>query len=227
MYGSYSKSTSQKLTLGIMHLLIIAISYWLLFLHGIDLIGKVFSFPMETGEVHRRWIIIICGILYFIRVNINEFIFLKRAMMWSEALTIALWLFIVYCTFSFTGGLNSNGIGRTDYAGLTIYLIGSVLNSVSEFTRFKWKKKHENHGHLYTGGLFRLSRHINYFGDTVLFFGFAMLTRSVWSFIIPASLVVLFIFVNIPIMENYLRTTYGGEFDEYAHRTDKFIPFIY
>lgn len=227
MYETHSKSTPQKLTLCGLHLVILFIAYWLMFLKGIDTLGEWFGFPINAGDITRRYIIILCGIIYFIRFNINDFVFLKREMIWSQALTIALWIFIAYCTFSFTGGVINDSIGRTEYAGIALYLLGSFLNSVSEWTRYNWKKKPEHHGHLYTGGLFNLSRHINYFGDAVLFLGFAMITRSGWSYIIPASLVVLFIYVNIPLLESHLRSSYGHEFEDYSFRTDKFIPFIY
>lgn len=227
MYGEYSPSLKQKLTLSALHLLIIFYVIWLLFFYGVSSISELFGFPVKEGDLFRRELIIYLALIYYVRVLFADFTFLKRKLRWSEALTFALWLFIVYSTFSFTGGTNDEPVGNTEYAGIALYLFGSVINTVSECSRCMWKRKEENKGKLYTGGLFKLSRHINYFGDMVLFMGFAMITRSVWSYIIPAAMFVLFIFVNIPMLDDYLHERYGDEYRDYTFRTKKFIPFVY
>jgi len=227
MYGIKYNSRKQKIISLLLHYVIILISYWLMFAGGIEIISKTFSFPIQQGDVTRRWIILICEGFFFVRFAVNELIFMDRYVPWSESLTLVLWLFIAYTTFSFTGGTNPSTFGNTEVAGIIIYFIGSFLNGHSEYLRYKWKKLPENKNHLYTGGLFKLSRHINYFGETVIFIGFAMITRSIWSYVLPASLFVLFVYVNIPMLENYLKRTYGNEFDEYSQHSYKYIPFVY
>jgi hypothetical protein len=66
-------------------------------------------------------------------------------------------------------------------------VLGSALNTGAERQRYRWKRRPENAGHLYTGGLFAYARHINYFGDQVLFTGWALITGRLWLFLIPAS----------------------------------------
>ncbi len=227
MYGEYSSSLEQKSTLAGLHFVILLLVFWLLFLGGIDTIAALFGFPLVSGNGGRRILIMSGGLVYFLRVIYTEFVFLKREMKWSEALTIALWLFIVYMTFSFTGGSNNTMPGFAVYIGIALYVIGSFLNSGSEYLRYRWKLNPENKGKLYTGGLFHFSRHINYFGDVVLFTGFAMFTGSVYSYIIPAAMVVLFVVVNIPMLDSYLREKYGEQYLEYSSHTKKFIPYIY
>lgn len=36
-----------------------------------------------------------------------------------------------------------------------------------------------------------------------------------------------FVFVNIPVLDSHLGERYGPEFEEYASRTSKLIPFVY
>ena len=79
-------------------------------------------------------------------------------------------------------------IGVLDYVAVGLVLIGSYLNSWSELQRKWWKAKHDNKGRCYTGGLFRWSMHVNYFGDVVLFSGWTMLTATWWTFHVPVSL---------------------------------------
>jgi protein-S-isoprenylcysteine O-methyltransferase Ste14 len=227
MYGEYSSSLEQKVTLAALHFIILIIALWLLFLNGIDSVAGIFGFPVVSGDETRRILIIFGGLIYFIRLLFTEFVFINREVKWSEALTMTLWLFIIYMTFSFTGGSNPAKPGTPLYIGIALYLTGSFINTVSEYLRYRWKKNLVNKDRLYTGGLFRYSRHINYFGDVILFTGFAMFTGSVYPFIIPAAMLVLFIVVNIPLLEGYLREKYDGEFEDYAKRTKKFIPFVY
>ncbi|MGE5796192.1 MAG: DUF1295 domain-containing protein [Ignavibacteria bacterium] len=227
MYGQYSSSLEQKVTLAALHFIILLLVLWLLFFNGIDSVAALFGFPVALGNETRRIYIMFGGLVYFIRLLFTEFVFINREVKWSEALTIALWLFIVYMTFSFTGGTNSNNHSAPFYTGAALYIIGSFINTISEYRRYKWKKNIGNKGKLYTGGLFRYSRHINYFGDVVLFTGFAILTGSVYPFIVPAAMIALYVVVNIPLLESYLHERYSNEFDEYAKSTKKFIPFIY
>jgi hypothetical protein len=161
MYGEYSSSLEQKVTLASLHLIILIMVFWLLFLNGIGTFASTFGFPISVGDGTRRVLIMSGGIIYFIRLLFTEFVFINREFRWSEALTIALWLFIIYLTFAFTGGTNSNQPGAPVYLGVVFYLLGSFINTGAEYMRCRWKKDPENKGKLYTGGFFKLSRHIN------------------------------------------------------------------
>jgi protein-S-isoprenylcysteine O-methyltransferase Ste14 len=129
--------------------------------------------------------------------------------------------------FTYWGGTNSSPIGMIELIGVILYLFGSYINTQSEFKRYIWKMRTENSGHLYTKGLFKHSMHINYFGDVVLFTGFAMVTHHVWSLVIPFVMMANFIFCIIPLLDTYLEKKYGAEFIEYARKTKKFIPMVY
>ena len=66
-----------------------------------------------------------------------------------------------------------------------------------------------------TRGLFGYARHINYFGDVVLFTGWALMTGR------PALL------VNVPAQDRYLAERYGDEYREHARHTALLIPYLY
>ena len=97
----------------------------------------------------------------------------------------------------------------------------------AEYRRHVWKLKEENKGRLYTDGLFRYSVHINYFGDVVLFTGFAMITHSLSMLVIPLIMTVNFVFNIIPLLDKYLEKKYGDAFREYLQKTKKLVPWIY
>ena len=112
-------------------------------------------------------------------------------------------------------------------AALLLYIGGSYLGTASEHARHVWKARPENAGRLYTEGLFRHSRHVNYFGDLLVFGGFGLLTRQAWTAAVPLAMAVNFALVIIPAHDAYLAERYGQEFDAYARRTKKLIPFLY
>jgi protein-S-isoprenylcysteine O-methyltransferase Ste14 len=77
------------------------------------------------------------------------------------------------------------------------------------------------------GGFFRSTRHSNYFGDVILFSGVSFISGNLWTAIIRLPMLVLFVSIDIPMLDAHLRAHYGAEFDVYARKTKKLIPFIY
>ena len=69
--------------------------------------------------------------------------------------------------------------------------------------------------------------HINYFGDSVMILGWALLTAVWWTLALPVLITATFIFVHIPGLDAYLADRYGKPFEEYAAKTKKLIPFVY
>ncbi|MGH9561002.1 MAG: DUF1295 domain-containing protein, partial [Terracidiphilus sp.] len=174
-----------------------------------------------------RALLFSCAVVYFLRVCFSCFYLMRRTMHWGEAAGIGFFVFLVHIFFALLGGTNPHGVGVIAGFGALLYLVGSYLNTGSEYMRRVWKQDPAHQGHLYTGGLFRYSRHINYFGDEVLFTGYAMVTMSPWAFAVPAFMAISFLFTNIPTLDHYLARKYGDEFDGYATRTKKLIPFVY
>lgn len=56
--------------------------------------------------------------------------------------------------------------------------------------------------------------------------GFALLTRNPWAALVPFFLILLFVFLNIPQHDRYLRDKYGSAFIEYEKKTKRLIPFV-
>jgi steroid 5-alpha reductase family enzyme len=148
-------------------------------------------------------------------------------MYWLEAFAIVNimpWI-ILYITW--IGGRNYHPVGLLELFGLFLFLLGSYLNTTAEYFRYVWKQKDENKGHLYTHGLFKHVRHINYLGDAILFTGLALVSHKAILLIIPISMALMFTLILIPLKENYLKRKYGNDFNEYASRTKRFIPMVY
>ena len=180
-----------------------------------------------AGDFVRRILIASCLIIYFARLQVTVWVFQKRMWTWLETITITVLMSFVMYAFATVGGNNKQAVGVVETIGILIYILGSYINTHSEYHRHVWKLKAENSGRLYTEGLFSLSMHINYFGDIVLFTGFAMVTHSLSILVIPLIMAVNFVFNIIPSLDRYLEKKYKDEFRDYSRKTKKFIPLIY
>ncbi len=225
LYPRKEKSYPQKITLIILELVILGISYWILFANGYN---KIFSSSdIVTGNPTRHLILFIFNIVVFIRILVTAFYLIKRRMPWEETFSILFAFTLYYIGFALFGYKSTLGIGFVDILAIGIFLLGSFLNTGSEIARDKWKKDPHNSGQLYTSGLFKYSMHINYFGDLLWVSAYSILTRNWYSITIPVFLFCFFTFYNIPKLDAYLSSKYGKQFEEYRKKTRKFIPFIY
>ncbi len=180
-----------------------------------------------SGDLFRRILIASCLIIYFVRLQVTVWVFQKRKWTWLETITISILMSFVFYAFAKVGGNNKQVVGVVEVIGILLYLSGSYINTHSEYSRHVWKLKEKNRGRLYTRGLFSFSMHINYFGDIVLFTGFAMVTHSLSMLVIPLIMAVNFVFIIIPSLDRYLEKKYKDDFREYSRKTKKFIPLIY
>jgi len=180
-----------------------------------------------TGNFFRQIILIFCLLLYVARLAVTIFVFLKRKMVWREMILVTILMSFALFSFAKVGGNSQQSLGLIDLVGIMLYFVGSWLNTFSEYTRYIWKRKESNNEKLYTGGLFKYSMHINYFGDVVLFTGFALLTQSFSLLVIPLVMALNFVFFIIPRLDKYLANKYGEDFNKYAGKTKKLIPLLY
>ncbi len=192
--------------------------------------SNLFSFlkPYSiNGNFDRQIILTFFGWFYVFRLFITVFVFLKRKWAWSEMLFVTGLMSLALFSLVKAGGSSFQSIGILDYFSIIIYLLGSWLNTWSEYTRHLWKKDKSNSGRPYTVGLFKYSMHINYLGDVMLFTGFALMTWKFSLLVIPLAMALSFIFFIIPRLDKYLTYKYGNEFIEYGSKTKKLIPWIY
>lgn len=227
IYRDKSSSLRTKATLACAHLLIVAVSVWLLLGGGIAVLDELFGRPHHLASTLRRGVLAAAAALYFLRTSVTIFVFLKRRMPWSEVGTIAPWIAVIDVLFAYFGGRNEASFGLTGFVGIFLIFAGSAINTGSELQRHLWKRNIKNAGHLYTGGLFRYARHINYFGDEVLFTGWVLITGRAGLLLVPVIMAFGFIFINIPALDRYLAERYSDEYRTYAQTVKRFIPYVY
>jgi protein-S-isoprenylcysteine O-methyltransferase Ste14 len=217
--GEKSPSIGPKVAITAWYLLCVAVAVWLTFLAPIEL--------GQPGSPGRQAALLACVVIYVARAAYTLFVFVKRTIPWWEAAWGGSILGGVLFFFLLRGLRAPQPIGPADLLGVLLYIAGSYLGTASEHSRHVWKARPENRGHLYRQGLFSYSRHINYFGDLLVFGGLAVLTRQLWTGIVPLAMGLNFALVIIPAHDAYLAARYGSEFDHYARRTSKLVPLLY
>jgi protein-S-isoprenylcysteine O-methyltransferase Ste14 len=225
-YSYHGRSIPQKALLVSVQTLLLAVTGWLLLGGGLAALARWTGWHVTTGDPARRILLFCFAAIVWARILFTQLYLLKRGIGWEEALSIPLAFMLYYFGFSLLGGTQTRTLDWLDGVAMALFLGGSFVNTYAEILRDRWKKRPENQGHLYTGGLFRYSRHINYFGDLVWVSGYALLTRNPWSIPIPVLLFLFFRFFNAPQLDQHLREKYTDEFPEYEKTTKMIIPFI-
>lgn len=189
-----------------------------------DLMG---FFPGHAIVPARQILVSVALSLLLVRMALTSLVLLPRRIDPPEAIVVGVWIGIIQFTIGLSALGNGSPPGAGAAAGAVLFVLGSFINSWSEYQRKRFKAKPENGGRLYTGGLFSVSMHINYFGDMIWATGLALMTGSLISAAIPVIMTAMFVWIHIPRLDAYLAEKYGREFEDYASRTKKLIPWMY
>jgi protein-S-isoprenylcysteine O-methyltransferase Ste14 len=227
MHGKKDSSSSQRLSMTLIHGGVILLCGWILLGSGQALVFGILGEPAISSPFLSRMIVFACGLIYFLRMCFTTFVLLKRQMPWREVAEVGPFIVVIQLSLAILTLYHKEAFVPLDWLWIGLYLFGSWLNTGSEWRRMIWKRDEANQGKLYTEGLFRYSMHINYLGDSVLFTAFAMLTGSFWALLAPLLMTLGFVFVHIPKLDAYLQERYGKQFDDYARKTKKLVPWIY
>ncbi|MBD3196740.1 MAG: DUF1295 domain-containing protein [Candidatus Lokiarchaeota archaeon] len=227
MYGNEKKSNGSRFLIILSNTMILIVVGWLYFGGGGQWISDLFNLGLVVANIQRLVLLFSCGIIYYIRLIYMLFGLLKREIKWGESIGVIFALAFYQLGIAITGVYQPFALDIIDILPISMFILGSYLNTYSEYQRFQFKKSPENKGKLYTKGLFKYAQHINYFGEFIWIFGFALITRNPWSLIMPLACTLNFIFFHIPMLDKYLAKKYGDEYEEWNENTKKFIPLIY
>ena len=228
MHGEQESSRAPRIVCTLVHLAFLGVAAWIYFVGGTEAIsGWLGGEPAPAGDLLRRMVLISFGVVLFSRMNFTLFHLLRRRFGWEEVGGVLFALCVYQIVFALLGGREPRPVGVLEILAIALFLVGSYLNTGSELQRKRFKDKPEHQGLLFTQGLFRYARHINYFGDTLWVTAWAIMTRNLWSFIIPVALAGAFVFAFIPSLTKHLKARYGEQFEVWAKTTRAFIPFVY
>lgn len=119
-----------------------------------------------------------------------------------------------------------SSLGWLGVMGAIVAVIGLILETVADAQKAHFKRKPENRDRLIMTGLWRYSRHPNYFGEAVFWWGIGIMSTSVaWGWIgLLTALFMNWLLLNVsgvPLLE--AKWEGRPEFEEYRKRTNRFV----
>jgi steroid 5-alpha reductase family enzyme len=123
---------------------------------------------------------------------------------------------------------NVNSLTALDYLGGVVWTIGFLFEAVGDYQLAGFRSNPSNKGKIMTTGLWHYTRHPNYFGDTVQWWGFYILAAasgSWWTVLSPVIMTILLLRVSgVTLLDRAMKTRPG--YEEYMRTTNAFLPWF-
>lgn len=121
------------------------------------------------------------------------------------------------------------GLSPWEILGALIWLVGFVGETLADFQLHRFRSAPENKGAVCANGLWRYSRHPNYFFEWIVWIGyFVFALGSPWGWITFFCPVLILHFLlnvtGIPPAEEQSLASRGDAYRDYQHGTSPFIP---
>jgi steroid 5-alpha reductase family enzyme len=121
------------------------------------------------------------------------------------------------------------GLNVWNALGCLIWIVGFCFESIGDAQMARFKSDPQNKGKILQVGLWRYTRHPNYFGEIIMWWGIFLVSYSSalsWMGIIGPIAITFFItkVSGIPLAENHYKG--NKDFEEYARRTSVLIPWF-
>ncbi|MDX1493779.1 MAG: DUF1295 domain-containing protein [Longimicrobiales bacterium] len=114
-----------------------------------------------------------------------------------------------------------------DVAGALFFAVGLSFEAVADSQLARFKAHPANEGKVLDTGLWRYSRHPNYFGEAVLWWGFYLFAvggGAYWTVVGPILITFLLLKVSgVTMLEENLKSSKPG-YEEYVRKTNAFVP---
>jgi steroid 5-alpha reductase family enzyme len=116
-----------------------------------------------------------------------------------------------------------------DYLAIPIWLVGFFFEAAGDWQLARFKANPVNKGKVLNTGVWRYTRHPNYFGDATQWWAFYLIALAAggWWTIFSPLLMTLFLMrvSGVTLLEKTLKDTKPG-YKEYVESTSEFIPWF-
>jgi steroid 5-alpha reductase family enzyme len=125
------------------------------------------------------------------------------------------------------GMFESGPVHALGWIGVAGWTAGLYFEAVGDWQLQRFREDPANHGRLIDVGLWRYTRHPNYFGDACVWWGIFLVAAERWPGVLTIVSPVLMTLLltrgsGMRILEQHMRGRPG--WDEYAARTSAFVP---
>ena len=134
-------------------------------------------------------------------------------------------LFPLYYAIS----INTEPLNFIDWFFCLFTFLAVLLEHISDEQMHKFKAQQDNVSKTMKNGLWKYSRHPNYLGEILFWFGIFgfSLSQSLenwWLIVFPFSMLLMFVFASIPMMDNRSLDR-REDYLEYMEETPSLLPF--
>lgn len=217
---------------------------------GIPILAALFALVLP-GWGPRRWLAAVPVALWGLRLGLyllftrvlghpEEGRYVQLRKEWGEKAELKLFLF-----FQFQGLLDlffalpfllmsrnpAAAFHPLEWAGAAVWLLGWTGEVAADIQLHRFKADPSNRGKTCRAGLWRHSRHPNYFFEALLWCGFALMASpsplGPLAWLVPALLLYfLFRVTGIPATEAQALRTRGEDYADYIRTTPAFVPWF-
>ena len=115
-----------------------------------------------------------------------------------------------------------------DLIGALLWTLGLLFEAVSDLQLTLFKADHANRRKILTSGLWKYTRHPNYFGEAVLWWGFYVIALAAghgWTIFSPILMTLLLMRISgVAMLERAMKSRPG--YEEYMQKTNAFVPWL-
>jgi steroid 5-alpha reductase family enzyme len=123
---------------------------------------------------------------------------------------------------------NPNRLTLLDILGILLWIIGFYFESIGDSQLARFKANPENKGKVMETGVWKYTRHPNYFGDSTQWWGYYFMSAAAggwWTIFSPLIMTIFLLRVSgVTLLEKTMESRPG--YKEYMQRTSAFIPWI-
>ena len=140
---------------------------------------------------------------------------------------LLLWLISAPLLAAMTSGFPAI-LTPLDWLGTLLWLLGLLFESVGDAQLMAFRARPANQAKLLTSGLWKYTRHPNYFGEAVLWWGLYVIALAAgrwWTIFSPILMTFLLLRVSgLAMLERTMKSKPG--YQEYMQRTSAFFPWF-
>jgi steroid 5-alpha reductase family enzyme len=207
------------------------------------------TFALSNGWYGRKWLLVVLTTIWGVRLAAYMIVRGKgknedpRYCQWRKEHGVNFWIVSLYKVFlvqalflwlialSLQTGIMSEEpatLTTLDLCGLLLWLAGFATETIADQQLYAFKCDPLNEGKIMDSGLWKYSRHPNYFGETLVWWGIFFIGLSApgsfWTIISP--LLITFVLVKITgvaITEKNILDR-KPEYRDYIRKTSAFVP---
>jgi len=139
-----------------------------------------------------------------------------------------MWLIAAPLLAALHFGPNRN-LGWLDVTGIVFWVIGIIFEAGGDFQLARFRSDPDNRGKVLQTGLWRYTRHPNYFGDTAVWWGYGFLCLAAGSILpVLGCLLMTGLIIRVSGVALLEKSLVGKKpgYAEYVRKTSAFIPWF-